>query len=148
MGAFDYGKTVQQKVALLGKESTNGRLFAAAPQGAKAYSFTPTAGVFKKALEIFGSGALNFCSAMINGATADTFKLRVTVDGRIIYNASCSTSSTNWGFVAVGAVHNDSTNGITSYGIQRIPFEKSLLVEATTTTGQYLSVFADYEVNV
>lgn len=147
-GAFDYGaKNAQQRVAVIGKESSTVRNMISTIVGPKIYQFYTAAGVYRTALSVSGSGAINFCAIQVNGATADTLKLRITIDGRTVFNGSVATTTNGQGIVAVGSVQVDATNNVANYSIQRIPFEKSLLIEATNTSGQSISVSADYEVN-
>lgn len=146
MGAFDYAsKDSQQRVAFIGKSypSRAGVI----PVGAKTFTLTSPSSVLKKTLEISGSGAVNFAAVSSGGATADTIRLKITLDSRVIVDSSIGTASSNTGFAAIGTLLIDVANGVCNYGIQRIKFEKSLLVEFSGAAGQGVNVYVDYEVN-
>lgn len=148
-GAFDYGaKNAQQRVALLGKETAPAPRVLAGLAGPKVYYANLTAGVWVKPLSISGSGALNFASMNLSGAGTGTLKMRITVDGRLIFNGTCAVTTNYHGFVGVGYALVDAVNSVVNYSLQRIPFEKSLSIEVTDTESNQVQVWADYEVNV
>jgi hypothetical protein len=73
-----------------------------------------TAGVLSTVLSLSGKGSLSHLSCSSVTVTARTHRLKVTVDGIVIFDASIATGATVNPVNAIGGayVHNDSTNGV------------------------------------
>lgn len=97
-----------------------------------------------------GRGTLNICHAQTSNATSKSVRLKVTIDGRVIFD-STSSVATNSAVTAVGflTINENSTPTYMITG-QPIAFKSSLLVEvassATEATG--INTMVNYEVNV
>ena len=92
-----------------------------------------------------GRGVLNFVSAYVGSATSRTVRIKVTIDGTVIFDAtSAATTTTNDGMVAIG-----------SYGIatlvatfQPVEFKSSCLVEIASSVlndAAYITTLINYE---
>lgn len=102
-----------------------------------------TAATLATAVSVTGRGRLNFVSAAANDTTARTIRIKITVDGVSIFDAtSASVSASNAGIVAVGAM---TTSGPTH---QPIDFNESLLIQVASslTETDKITVYVNYEV--
>lgn len=90
-----------------------------------------TANALATALSVSGGGVLSFVGASSLDSTSRTHRLKITVDGNVVFDAaSASTTSADAMATAVGALAVVNGTG-TSLGLvpESIPFNKSLLIE-------------------
>jgi len=77
-----------------------------------------------------GRGALNFVSAYVGNTTSRTVRIKVTIDGTVIFDAATSaTTVTNDGMVAIGSY---GTNSLLAT-FQPVEFKSSCLVEIASS---------------
>lgn len=112
---------------------------------------TLVAGTLQTALTIpSGRGTLNICHAQTSNATSKSVRLKVTIDGRVIFD-STSSVATNSAVTAVGflTINENSTPTYMITG-QPIAFKSSLLVEvaSSVTEATGINTMVNYEVNV
>jgi hypothetical protein len=87
-----------------------------------------------------GAGRVNFAALRVEDATSRVIKLRITIDGRVIFNAT--TASLTSQYAALVAIGN--SGGLP----QPIDFEKSLLIEGSSSlaeSGVNVLPFVNYE---
>ena len=90
-----------------------------------------TAAALKTALSLSGRGAISFLALQPADAAARTHRLKVTLDGTVIFDAtSPSLSDTRYLLTAVGGLAMlDATNGYVCVIPEPLIFNNSLLVE-------------------
>ena len=95
----------------------------------------PTANALYTVLSITGRGALNFCAASANDTTSRTIRIKVTIDGRSIFDSTSSAITTvGNGLVAVGALSGNTVSNYTPE-LQSIRFYTSCLVQIASSVG-------------
>ena len=111
----------------------------------KAYaSGALTANTLATVLSVTGRGRVNWLCAFAADSTSRTIRLKVTVDGVSIFDATSSAiTSPNLGIIAIGS-GNDSAG----YMMQPIDFNSSLLVQIASSLTETDKVTArvNYEV--
>ena len=123
----------------------SGSLSPAGINGKRALSGALTAATLATALSITGRGALNFAAVGTEDTTARTVRLKVTIDGVSIFDAtSSSVTAANQGLIGVGAIYVGSTGTL-----QPVRFYTSCLVQiaSSLTETDKISSVVNYEVD-
>lgn len=105
-----------------------------------------SAGVLKNILQVYASGVINFLALGSLGGTERTIRLRLTIDGVVVYDAT-SSSGADRGLVAVGAMigNTDTSRSVT---FDQIPFSRSFAVDVSTSDASSTNyVAAAYRTN-
>lgn len=107
-------------------------------------SGSTTAGVLKTILSLSGSGVLSFLAVENNDTTSRTHRIKVTLDGVVIFDATTGAEiSINRTHLVVGSMSNDTTNAATEITFEPLSFHTSLLIEyadsLSETNGAYLA---------
>jgi len=109
---------------------------------------TGAAGTLTTILSVTGRGTINFCAPACADATARTIRLKITVDGVSIFDATSSSISTaNHGIVGIGAFNYTTAPFIV---FQPINFYTSLLVQIASSVSSEtdkINTFVNYEIN-
>ena len=122
-----------------------------ARDGVKSLASGPlSAGALATVLSITGRGSANVIGAYAVDSTSRTIRLKVTVDGSVIFDATTGVINTSlYGLMAIGFSGN--SGGSPSLPLfQPIPFRSSLLVEIASSlpeTNKIETAF-NYEVDV
>lgn len=92
-----------------------------------------TAATLKTILSVTGSGSIDFLSARGMDATARTMRMKITIDGVVVfdYTSASIASATVNGAVFIGS--GDGTGSVWSAGIEPTLFNTSLLVEVASS---------------
>lgn len=90
-----------------------------------------TAGVLKNILQVYGSGVINFVAFGSLGGTGRTIRLKITIDGVVVYDAT-SASGADRGMVGIGALIG-GTVASRSITFDQIPFSRSFAVDVSTS---------------
>lgn len=91
-----------------------------------AYSATPN--TFQTVLSHTGRGCINVLNVYSTNATARTIRLRLTLDGNVVFDAtSNSISAANTGMLVVGVLNT------TFLDMQPIDYNESLLIEVASS---------------
>lgn len=157
MGAFDYGKSSAKRVAQIVNAWSSGgsvdAILLSSIKSAKVLSVgSVTAGVLKPVLSIGGSGVINIAAVSAVDATTRTLRLKITLDGNVIFDATSSNSTaTGSGIIGIGYLSSASTSvpGIVPVvAPQRIEFDKSLKIECASslTEAAPANLSVNYEV--
>ena len=112
----------------------------ATPAGCKMYaSGVNTANALATILSISGAGCVNFVSAYTVDTTSRTVRLKITVDGVVIFDAtSAAINSTASGIVGIGS-YASAGGGVEIPQFQPVVFKASLLVEVATSVASETS---------
>jgi hypothetical protein len=109
---------------------------------------TGAAGTLTTVLSISGGGAINYLSAFNATAVSRTIRLKLTIDGVSVFDATSSASaSSNTGLVAVGSAIGSSIPG----AWQPVCFSSSLLVQVASSVSSEtdtITVGVNYETDV
>ena len=108
-----------------------------------------TAGTLATALSITGRGVARFIASKTKDATARTIRLKVTVDGTSVFDATTnSMSASNKGIIAVGGVATGGSSSDTGGVYGELKFNTSLLVEhaSSPTETDKISLISNYDV--
>lgn len=108
-----------------------------------------TAATLATVLSVTGRGTLNFCAAKSGDTTSRTIRLKVTIDGRSIFDSTTSAITvTGHGLIAVGNIASSATPS--SVIFQPIPFSTSCLVQIASSLSETdkITTVVNYEVNV
>ena len=116
---------------------------------AKTYaSSSVAANELQTMLRITGRGVLNFVSAYTGNTTSRTVRIKVTIDGVVIFDAtSAAVTSVSYGMVAVGSYPSNSVPALT---FQPIRFYGSCVVEIASSVlndSTYITTAINYEVD-
>lgn len=86
-----------------------------------------TAGTLKTILSVTGRGALTYLDVGVKDTTSRTSRLRVTIDGTVVYDETNSAATVPKIVVALGAM----TDALGAQGLEGTPllFDSSLLIE-------------------
>jgi hypothetical protein len=91
-----------------------------------------TANTLVTALSLTGSGVVNYFAAYSNDATSRTHRVRVTIDGTVVFDAtSGACTTTGDGVMPIG---NTQTSNFTVY--DQIPYNTSFLVEYASSLSE------------
>ena len=106
-----------------------------------------TAGALKTVLSISGPGRINFCAAYTKDVATRSVRLKVTLDGTAVFDATVSCSSVSQGLIAIGMSYGCTSAGTVTY--QPVSFNNSCLVEISSSLSETDSIAAaiDYEVH-
>ena len=122
INAFSAGGT---SVTSLSSGATTGSLTVNA---GGAYSGTP--GTLQTIISHTGRGRVNVLNAYATNATARTIRVKITVDGTVVFDAtSASVSASGAGMKIIGSL--DSSAVV----YQPIDYQESLLIEAASSVG-------------
>lgn len=92
-----------------------------------------TANTLKSVLSLTGRGSLRFAGAFATDTTSRTIRLKVTIDGASIFDATTNAiTATNTGIIGVGTVAT-SALGYISVMMQPITFQSSCLVQVASS---------------
>lgn len=95
----------------------------------KLYGSAMTANTLYEFYSFTGRGRLNALSAYTIDSTARTIRVKVTIDGTVIYDATSSSISTSgYGVVPVGVVSNSG-----ALVFQPVEWQTSCLIEVATS---------------
>lgn len=102
-----------------------------------------TAGVLKTILSLSGSGVLSFLGLESYDTTARAHRLKVTLDGVVIFDATTgSVTQVIYSFMAIGAMTNLVTSASSVVTFEPLAFNTSLLIEyadsLSETDGAYI----------
>lgn len=105
-----------------------------------------TAGTLKTILSVTGRGALTYLDVGVKDTTSRTSRLRVTIDGTVVYDETNSAAALAKIVVALGAM----TDALGTQGLEGTPllFDSSLLIEyasSLTETGKASIGYIYYE---
>lgn len=97
-----------------------------------------SAGVLVTALNLTGAGVLKICAVQAQDATARTMRLKVTLDGVAVFDATTASSTTASGIqLAVGHMLGPVVSGgIYTLLPDRVHFNSSCLVEIASSLGE------------
>lgn len=103
-----------------------------------------TAGVLKTILSLSGTGVISFMAMMSADATSRTHRLKVTLDGVVIFDATTAvTTTTTYVFSAIGTIVNTAASTHSAPNFEPLSFNTSLLIEyadsLSETDGAYLA---------
>lgn len=99
-----------------------------------------SAGVLKNILQVYASGVINFLALGSLGGTERTIRLRLTIDGVVVYDAT-SSSGADRGLVAVGAMIGGTAES-RSVTFDQIPFLRSFAVDVATSDASSVNYIA------
>lgn len=108
-----------------------------------------TAATLKTLLSITGGGVLKYCGLAAVDATSRTLRLRITIDGTVVFDSTSAASTiANAGCHAVGS-HQFVTATAGAGTRDRISFATSLLIEVASSLSETdkLSLGVIYEEN-
>lgn len=108
--------------------------YAGPPSGCKAYaSSSVAANALQDMLSITGRGVLNFVAAHTNDTTSRTVRLKITVDGTSVFDATSSAITTSGnGVVGIGCVVGAATTPCVVV-FQPVRFYASCLVQIASS---------------
>ena len=108
--------------------------FTSAAQSANAVtalSGAMTAGTLKTAYQASGKGRVNFFAVGVNDATSRTVRVRITVNGTVVFDKTSSTIVNNGqAVVAIGGISSASGNPIV---FQPIDYTNGVLIEIASS---------------
>lgn len=121
-----------------------------ATKGSASYaSSSVAAGALQTMLNISGRGALNFVAAYAVNGTPRTVRIKVTLDGVVVFDAtSASVSGIGAGIVAVGVVGDPTINVAPVF--QPVRFYSSAKVEIASSVASdstFITTAINYEVD-
>jgi hypothetical protein len=90
------------------------------------------AATLKTALSLTGSGVINWLSLMGNDATTRTFRMKITIDGVVVFDPGVSASGGTSGILPIG-LYSEGSTSFPSIGFQPTNFNSSLLVEIASS---------------
>lgn len=94
-----------------------------------------TANTLATALTLTGRGQLNFAAVAAVDATSRTMRIKVTIDGTSVFDATSATCTTTAnGIVAVGHLLYSSSDTVPVF--QPIPYHSSCLVEIASSLSE------------
>lgn len=107
------------------------------------------ANTLQTALSITGKGSVNFAHAQTSSGTTKAIRLKITVDGRVIFDATSSAATGSPAITGVGSV-SDFNGAVKGIFFQPIAFATSLLIEvaSTVTEATGVNTYVNYEVHV
>lgn len=101
-----------------------------------------TANTLATMLTISGPGVLSFLGISTVDATARTLRLQLTLDGTVAFDAtSASTSTSNYGFAAVGAFQAYSATVASGMYADELPFNASMVVKIASSLSETDKVY-------
>lgn len=134
-----FGGGVKPPTALINYCSDAGSYTTANAPGSyslkRTLSGATTANTLKSVLNITGSGVISFLSAHCADGTSRTVRLKVTLDGVVVFDTtSIALSTAGFGLIAIG----DPT------AFDPITFNKSLLVEIASSLSETDKLYTNY----
>jgi hypothetical protein len=110
-----------------------------------------TAATLKTALSLTGQGTVSYVALRANDATARTVRLKITIDGVVVFDpgVSASNSTAGRGITAVGATISDGTSLQTGVVLHPMYYNSSFLVEIASSLTEtdsltFLSIYTTY----
>ncbi len=101
-----------------------------------------TAGVLKTALSLTGSGVINMLGAYHSTTTSKTIRMKLTLDGVVVFDSTSIASTSGGGFV-VGVVNStDIANTGTYFAMESVPFSTSCLFEIASSVTETIGIKA------
>lgn len=91
-----------------------------------------TAGVLKTALSLTGSGVINWLSLSGSDATTRTLRMKITIDGIVVFDPGVTASTTTGTILPIGTYAEGSTS-FPLIGFQPTNFNSSILVEIASS---------------
>lgn len=106
-------------------------------------SGSTTAGVLKTILSAAGSGVLSFLAVESNDTTSRTHRIKVTLDGVVIFDATTGAEiSISRTHIVIGSIANATVNAASEITFEPLSFNSSLLIEyadsLTESNGAYI----------
>jgi len=156
MGSFDYGKSsagsYPKPTGLLDgtsafrttQNATAGTLSTAYTPIKRVQSGSTTAGVLKTILSVAGRGVLSFLAVENNDTTSRTHRIKVTLDGVVVFDATTGAEISIYRtHLVVGAIANATANAASEITFEPLSFSTSLLIEyadsLSESNGAYLA---------
>jgi len=107
-------------------------------------SGSTTAGVLKTILSAAGSGVLSFLAVESNDTTSRTHRIKVTLDGVVIFDATTGAEiSISRTHIVIGSIANATVNAASEITFEPLSFNSSLLIEyadsLTESNGAYIA---------
>ena len=102
--------------------------------GEKIASGALSAGVLKTVLSVAGAGAVQLLYARVVDTTSRTLRLRVTIDGTYVFDATTATlTSNNAGMTAIGYLPASGSEIVT---FDSVTFNTSIVVEVASSLSE------------
>ena len=94
------------------------------------------ANTLKTVLSITGAGEINFAGVVSNDTTSRTHRMKVTIDGYVVFDAtSAACIASSKGVVAIGLV-SPITSGIPVQVLDKVVFNSSFLIEYASSISE------------
>jgi hypothetical protein len=109
-----------------------------------------TAATLATALSITGRGCINYCAVRTKDTTSRTVRMKVTLDGTVIFDSTSAATTTNGhGVIAIGAASGVDGGTLLAPVFQPVFFTTSLLVEIASSLSEsnLISTLVNYEVH-
>ena len=134
MSTFNQFFALSKKTtAILNKDNTTSTYLVAVPsylQNTPILSGSLTANTLSTLYSHTGSGSINFLALFVNDATSRSIRIKLTLDGNVVYDELSSTITTAYnGLKPIGIW--DNTNKILA--LEPIAYNESILVEISST---------------
>ena len=146
LSQFTGGRKIASIVNAFSSGNNSRTLMATFGGGTVAKGYTSgalTANTLATILSVTGRGSINFASAYSADATTRTIRLKITIDGVSVFDATTNSISTNaTGLVGIGGVIDSSTN-YTMPIFQPVRFYSSCLVQIASSLSETNKITTD-----